>query len=382
MLFRSTKLDPQELKVIEAISTIYKSVRYVVSSPTRWSGVLHRNMLAQAIRGSNSIEGYLVSKEDAIAAVDGEEPLDAQRETWLEVVGYRNAMTYVLQLAKDQQFSFNEGFLRSLHFMMLQHDLNKHPGNWRPGPIYVRDEVKQVTVYDAPTAERVSQLVDELVQYLRGTEDSDHILVKAAMAHLNLVMIHPFSDGNGRMARCLQTLVLAVRGVVQPAFCSIEEYLGRNRQPYYDVLAAVGGGTWNPKNDVRPWIRFNLTAHYRQAATTLSRMRMISKLWSELERQIKALSLPDRTIFALSDAAMGYHVRSSHYRNVAEVSNVVASRDLGALVRAGFLVPTGEKRGRIYNASPALRDIYVKIRSGELRDIPDPFSADTELITA
>ena len=60
------------------------------------------------------------------------------------------------------------------------------------------------------------------------------------MAHLNLVMIHPFRDGNGRMARALQTMVLAQDQVVEPTFSSIEEWLGNNTQEYYDVLAATG----------------------------------------------------------------------------------------------------------------------------------------------
>lgn len=57
--------------------------------------------------------------------------------------------------------------------------------------------------------------------------------IQAGMAHLNLVMIHPFRDGNGRMARCLQSLVLARGGILDPVFISIEEYLGRNTQRYY-----------------------------------------------------------------------------------------------------------------------------------------------------
>jgi Fic family protein len=381
MLFKSAKLQREELRVIEAISKIYKSIRFALSSPTRWNGVLSRNTLARAIRGSNSIEGYLVSKEDAIAAVDGEEPLDAERETWLEIIGYRNAMTYVLQLSKDSQFVFNEGFLRSLHFMVLHHNLAKNPGNWRPGPIYVRDEAKQETVYEAPGAEIIPKLIAELVAYLKSSEDNDHVLVKGAMAHLNLVMIHPFSDGNGRMARCLQTLVLATRGVINPAFCSIEEYLGRNVQSYYDVLATVGKGAWHPENDTRPWIRFIITAHYRQAATTAARMRMIKKLWRELESLATAKALPDRVVYALSDAAMGYHVRSSQYRHNAAVSAVLASRDMKSLVDAGLLVPAGEKRGRIYSASEDIRALYVGIRNEELKQIPDPFEKNAALIT-
>lgn len=62
------------------------------------------------------------------------------------------------------------------------------------------------------------------------------------MAHLNLVMIHPFRDGNGRMARALQTLVLALDEVLEPTFSSIEEWLGSNTADYYLVLAATGRG--------------------------------------------------------------------------------------------------------------------------------------------
>jgi Fic family protein len=376
MIFRSCSLGHEELRVITAIAGMHKSLRYALSTPSRWEGMLRRNAFARAIRGSNSIEGFLVTAEDAIAAAEGEEPLEAEHETWLAIVGYRDAMTYVLQLAKDPNFIFNEGFLRSLHFMMLRYDLTKHPGNWRPGSIFVRNDRTGETVYEGPPAASVRKLIHELSVYVNGRKDSDHILVKAAMAHLTLTMIHPFSDGNGRMARCLQTLVLSRHGLVDPTFCSIEEYLGRNTEDYYNVLAEVGQGQWHPENDVRPWIRFNLTAHYRQSATFLRRTRLIRRLWDELEIQIEGKGLPDRTIFALSDAAMGLRLRSAHYRHAAEVSKIVASRDLRAAVEAGFLIPEGERRGRGYTASESLKQLAQRIRSEEPRKIPDPFTED------
>jgi Fic family protein len=376
MLFKNVVLRQEEVRVGEAISGIYRSLRYALSNPSRWGGVLRRNTFARAIRGSNSIEGYLVTAEDAMAAAEGEEPLNAQEETWHAVTGYRNAMTYVLQLAKDPNFVFNEGYLRSFHFMMLQHDLSKHPGNWRPGPIYVRDEKTGENIYEGPLAETVPKLISELISYLNSPEDAGHPVIKAAMAHLNLVMIHPFSDGNGRMARCLQTLFLARKGIADPTFSSIEEYLGHNTDDYYRVLATVGKGSWHPQNDARPWIRFNLKAHYQQAATLLRRTRMISKLWDELEREIKNKGLPERVIYALSDAAMGYRVRSAHYRNLAEVSKNVASRDLKSLVGAGLLIAAGERRGRQYTASEAIRAIAVRIRKEEPGQIPDPFEEE------
>ena len=67
-------------------------------------------------------------------------------------------------------------------------------------------------------------------------------MVRGAMAHLNLTMINPFKDGNGRISRALQTLVLAREGILHPVFCSIEEWLGRVTAEYYAVLAEVGQG--------------------------------------------------------------------------------------------------------------------------------------------
>lgn len=380
MLFKTPALRKEEIRVLTAIAKMQKSLKYTLSTPARWGGVLRRNTFARAIRGSNSIEGYWVTAEDALAAAEGEEPLEAGDETWHAVTGYRNAMTYVLQLAKDPHYVFNDGFLRSLHFMMIHYDLAKHPGNWRPGPIFVRDEAKGENVYEGPPAEMVSGLVAELIDYLNGREDRDYVLIKAAMAHLNLVMSHPFSDGNGRMARCLQTLVLAADGIVDPTFCSIEEYLGRNTQDYYNVLAEVGRGKWRPQNDARVWIRFNLTAHYRQAGTLLRRTRTIKTLWDELERVLEKRRLPERVIGAVADAAMGYRVRSGSYRKFADVSKVVASRDLRAAVQAGLLTAIGEKRGRVYTASTFTRELAKSLRSTDPKGIPDPFQRGVALL--
>src|ERR1039457_6403278 len=229
--------------------------------------------------------------------------------------------------------------------MMINYDLTKNPGRWRPGPINVRDERKGEVIYEGPAFELVPELMTELSGQLNAKEDCPS-MVRAAMAHLNLVMVHPFSDGNGRMARCLQTLVLAREGILEPQFCSIEEYLGRNTQAYYDVLAGVGQGRWTPRNDARRWIRFCLTAHYRQAETLLRRTSEISRLWDELEELVRLHQLPERMQFALADAAMGLRVRNASYRSAAEVSENLASRDLSLLVRKGLLMADGERRGR------------------------------------
>ena len=373
MIYKTPELTEAEAVVLDEIGKIRTAIKFSLHAPARWVGILRRSSFARAIRGSNSIEGYNVTAEDALAAIEGEAPLDAQSETWLAIKGYRDAMTYVLQSANDPHFSYNDGLIKSLHFMMVQHELKKHPGTWRPGSIYVRDEQKGVIVYEGPDADSVPKLMLEMI----GCLNSDSVtppLIRAAMAHLNLVMIHPFSDGNGRMGRCLQTLVLAREGILEPQFCSIEEYLGRNTQEYYDVLGIVGKGSWHPNHDARSWVRFCLTAHYRQAKINVRRIEELRRVWDEVEVLIEEHRLPERCIYALADATMGFKIRNATYRSIAEISENLASRDLKALVDCKLLIADGETRGRAYAASPILQGIRKRNRLP--KTVEDPFHND------
>lgn len=371
MLFQVPPILPDEMEVLQKINGMRQTLKYAISAPGRWFGVLRRATLARNIRHSNSIEGINVTKDDALAAVENDEPLTAERTPWQATMGYRNAMTYVLQLANDPHFCYSEGLVRSLHFMMIQYDLPKNPGRYRPGPIFVRDEKKQQNVYEGPDADIVPGLMKQLIESLNATAGFP-AMIRAAMGHLNLVMIHPFSDGNGRMARCLQTLILAREQIIEPTFCSIEEYLGRFTQEYYDVLAKVGKGAFHPENDCRAWIRFNLVAHYRQASWLLQRSRMTQRVWAELEQILAKRGINDRALPTVADAAFGYRIRRSHYMNAAGVSEQVASRDLKILVDHGLLTGEGETRGRTYEGSPIIREIYL--RNYEPRTNVDPFT--------
>ena len=375
MLFHTPPLDEQEMDVCARVDDLRRALRGQVSEQRRWTGLLRRVASARAIQGSNSIEGLNVSLDDAVAAVGGGEPLDAPEDVWPAIQGYREAMTFVLQFADDPHFAYDTSLIRSLHYMMMQYDLDMRPGRWRPGSIYVRNEPTQDVVYEGPNAIDVPGLMEELVAELREQDSAVPAVIRGAMAHLNLVMIHPFRDGSGRMARGLQTLVLAREGMLEPAFVSIEEYLGRNPDAYYAVLAEVGGGAWQPRRDARPWVRFALTAHYRQAHTMLRRADEADRRWDMLERELSRRRLPERCFGALWDAALGFRVRNATYREFAEVSLVVAGRDLKALSDTGLLVAQGQARGRYYVASDALKTLEASIRR-DRTPIPDPFEED------
>lgn len=375
MVFETPELGEDEHDVISLLSEQREQLRDRVAEPRRWAGTLRRMAFARAVQASNSIEGYSASLDDVVATVDGEPTLGADEETQQALNGYRDAMTYVLQIAGDNALLIDEGLIRSLHFMMIKHDLRKNPGQWRPGAIYVQDADGE-KVYEGPTSGEVPSLIAEMVADLK--DDNSPVLVKAAMAHLNLVLIHPFSDGSGRMGRCLQSLVLARDRVLAPVFSSIEEYLGRNTQAYYDTLAEVGAGSWHPERDARPWIRFCLRAHYKQIRTMLRRRTEIEQLWNGCVALTEDNGLPERCAAALMDSAYGLRIRRGSYRSSAqsvagdEISKQTASRDLAIMAELNLLETVGERRARYYVAGPAPSRLLEEIHTRR----PSPAAGD------
>ncbi|MEU5786037.1 hypothetical protein [Micromonospora lupini] len=127
-------------------------------------------MIAHAIQGSNSIEGYQVSLDDAAAAVAGDEPVETNPQTWEVITGYRDALTYVQQLARSREFTWQHMPLNALHFIMLRHDLSKWPGRYRPGDIHIDEAHTGRRVYTGPDADDVPPLISELTDWLADGE--------------------------------------------------------------------------------------------------------------------------------------------------------------------------------------------------------------------
>ena len=381
VLFQTPELGASELAVLDDLAQLRENMRIYLHEPRRWQGPLRRQAFARAVQGSNTIEGYRLDLDDAAAVALGEAPLENDEETRLAYKGYGDAMTYVLQLADESDFDYSRQLVKSLHFMMTSYNLKKRPGRWRAGAVYVQKSETGETVYEGAPIEDVPGLMAELVGQLNEIDLDAPPMVRAAMAHLNLVLIHPFVDGNGRMARCLQSLVLSREGILSPVFVNIEEYLGRNTQDYYDVLAEVGQGHWQPHRDARPWLQFALLAHLRQARTWFRRIKESERLWSELERLMTERGLPDRSLVAMFDASMGFRVRNATYRasfgdTADPITDGTASRDLRQLVDAGLLLKNGTKRGTFYTRGAELEALVKAIRDArDPRDESNPFAS-------
>ncbi|MFB4267646.1 Fic family protein [Nonomuraea sp. GTA35] len=357
--------------MLAEIHEMRKKLRHVLRTPKRWEGNLRRSALARAIRGSNIIEGYRVAEDDAAAALDDAEPISADERTFLEIQGYRHALGYVLAMGEEDYSTFDSTEIRAMHYMMLRHEPSKSPGRYRKGPVFVHDDRTDRVVYEGPDAANVPALMETLVESLHAEPEIDPI-VRSAMAHLNLVMIHPFRDGNGRMARALATSVLTRSDIGEPEFSSIEEWLGANTEDYYSALALTGHGSWRPRDDANLWLSFNLRAHHMQAQTVARRIEEAGVTWSELDALIAEHLLPERSIDAMFEAVLGYRVRRAGYLKRTGVEDQTATRDLAALANAGVLVAHGSGRGRFYTAGEPLQRIQQG-RRARRTPLADPY---------
>src|SRR4051812_24502547 len=354
MLFPTPDLDPRDHMVLDEIERMRGELRHQIHRvPVKWTQGHRKFLTADAVAASNSIEGFRVSTVDVADLMEGERDVEVSDEDREETLAYQRMMTYIQTLHDVQDFSYGKGLLNGLHWMLQghRHSARKPAGQWRRGPVYVTDtRDPSIAAYTAPDEADVPSLMSELVCWLNA-EDESHPLVRAAMAHLHLVSIHPWSDGNGRMSRSLQTLMIAREGVLAPEFSSIEAWLGRpgNTWEYYRELGARGA-TYLPDQDVHTWIRFNLTAYHQQAQTVQARIDRSSRVWTILADFVAGRSFDERVISALHEVAMAGRVRRLRYENAEALTTQQAQRDLRDLVAAGILQSVGRTRSRYYTA--------------------------------
>jgi len=319
-----------------------------------WLGSLRRQVRASSAESSISIEGFRVPEADAVAIVDGQRPTDPDDAGRNALACYARAMDHVGVMALDPRFQWVDRVILDLHFDACWFQRDNGPGLLRTGPIGVTAPGGGTLAYEGPPADDVPGLMDEVVQWLEQGDLDAHVVVRAAMAHLHLVSIHPFQDGNGRIARIAQSLVLARERLLTPELGSIEEYLGHHTDAYYAKLQEVQGGRYQPRRDAGAWVEFCVSAHLAQARQRLRQVAEAAARWRYLEELVERRGWPERIVIALEQSLFGGAERTS-YGIEAGVSLATASADLRRLVDAGLVERRGRTRSARYIASDGLR---------------------------
>lgn len=353
MLFATPRPTAALARDLATLDELRAQLNRETHRPSPWMGTLRRLVRATTIAQSTSIEGFHVSDEEALSLVSGSAHAGAGETAQQAVECYARAMNHVAVLARDPDFRWLDRVILDLHYDACSFQLDQEPGLWRPTPVGVVDGRGRV-VFQAPDADEVPALMREVVDWLDQGDLDAHVVVRAAMAHLHVVSVHPFRDGNGRVSRIVQSLVLARDGLLTPEFASIEEYLGEHTPAYYEQLQRAHGPTYDPSRDAGSWVAFCVRAHLDQARRRLAQVQEAATRWEQLERIADERGWPDRFVIGLEQSLFSACDRTSYGRE-ADVSAGTASSDLRRMVEAGLLVQSGQGPATRYEPTDALR---------------------------
>lgn len=361
MLFRTPDITPALATRLTELSELRQALGKGIRTRSRWIGSLRRQVRATSIESSTSIEGFSVTPQEAVELTSRHEVDDRGDEDRQAVACYARAMDHAGTMAADPAFHWNERVILDLHFDACYFQRDSDPGLWRTGPIGVTGRDGSLE-YRGPDANLVAPLMAEVVEWLDSGEADVDAVLRAAMAHLNVISVHPFRDGNGRISRIVQSLVLARAGFGAPEFFSIEEYLGAHTEEYYAALREVQGGSYQPERDASSWVSFCLDAHLAQARHRLDQIEGAAARWQRLESVVEERGWPDRLVIALEQSLLGPTDRTA-YAAEADVSLPTATADLRRLLDAGLVIQRGRGRSTAYLASERLRDAVEETRS-------------------
>jgi Fic family protein len=362
MIYATPKISKALGRRLDELDRLRDALGERVESPSRWMGSLRREVRAASIGGSTSIEGFSVTPAEALALTSGREAAEGDDESRQAVSCYGRAMDHVGAMAGDPGFAWSDRVILDLHFDACYFQRDKDPGRWRTGPIGVTAADGSLE-YVGPDGAEVVGLMEEAIESIAEAERvaDTNLFVRAAMAHLNVISVHPFRDGNGRAARIVQSLVLARGGLISPEFFSIEEYLGSHTQEYYAAVRKVQAGSYRPDRDASSWVAFCVDSHIAQAHGRLAQIEGAAARWGHLEDLVAGRGWPERLAIALEQSLAGGTSRGS-YGAEADVAPATASGDFRRLADAGLVEQRGRGRNVEYVAAEELRDAVAATR--------------------
>lgn len=203
-------------------ATRLNDFRYLDRSPR-----LRRDNRIESIHSSLAIEANSLSLDEVKSVINGIPVLGPQKD----IQEVKDAIAAYDVMEKVRPFSLDD-FLR-VHSLLTEHTV-RESGHYRSGGEGVFDGDR--CIFMAPPPEMVPSLMDDLFEWVRASSKTVHPLIYSSVFHFEMVFIHPFSDGNGRMARYWQSVLL---GSANPLFyyLPLENEIKNNQEGYYEAIA-------------------------------------------------------------------------------------------------------------------------------------------------
>lgn len=216
----------------------------------------------------------------------------------------------------------------------------------RDGPMQVVSDAmgKEKIHFEAPSAERLSAEMTKFINWFNNDQHLDPV-IKAALAHIWFVTIHPFDDGNGRITRVITDMFLARADQTENRFYSMSAQIQKDRNQYYEILEKTQKGSL----DITAWINWFLDCLYRAMDSTdliLDAIRTRTLFW-EVNRNTVFNVRQQKMVDQLLDGFFG-NLTVSKWSKITKASKDTALRDIQDLVKKNILLQQGAGRSTNY----------------------------------
>jgi Fic family protein len=329
---------------------------------------LRASAKAGTVHYSNVIEGNELPFVEAERAARGELATDTRAK--IELVNYVAALDLIDGLLATGAMELTPELLRELHGTALRglgrdddpHFKPRHEGRWRDGTAVVVDRLTGQVMHQAPPPGEVPGRMAAMFKWLdsRLAAGREPPFVLAGVMHYGITDIHPFADGNGRVARLFQTALLMRTDVLPGRMFAFERYYADDRDAYYEALRSVRRRTLNMEVWLEYFLRGLAEEYERVAETVADLSSLVSaagreplRLTASQEGGLAALRIQGRREFTRRD-----------YEQATGVGRTTAAEDLRELIRHGVLVPRGSSSVTRYAFSAAVRSQPTGERRG------------------
>jgi len=257
-------------------------------------------------------------------------------------------------IAALKQLPFSNRLLKNAHRTLLENARGKYkmPGEFRRSQNWIGGSALSNARFVPPAQENVPELMSDLELFAHN--DALHLppLIKVALMHYQFETIHPFLDGNGRIGRLMITLYLVSMDILKQPVLYLSDYLGRNREEYYERLTRV-----REQNALEDWLLFfldGITETAKKGTQTFDKILNFQKEWEHTihgwdKHSTKGLLL-FRHLFqhpAINAQAVG---------EALAISSPTAYKLVEHFTQQGLLREvTGAKRGKLYLFDPYLK---------------------------
>lgn len=344
------------LKNIGNIEAAKEVIDYAAMVPA-WEVKFREEARVRAIHFGTKIEGNELNFSQAQRVLLGQEVLARDRDIQ-EVINYRNVLEYIDRLGERYGVNglaggsaiYTEGWLKKIHELTTEKILEPDKcGVYRDSRVVIKNNLTGEVSFRPPLPVEVPVQLEEFFGWLNSQSGREvHPVLRAAVAHYELARIHPFADGNGRVARAFALLVLLREGYDVKRFFSLEEHFDLNAEEYYGALQAVSGNG----NDLTPWLEFFTKALVVELNKIKERVRNLSIDWRWRDRLGRQIVLNERQIKMIEWFATNEKMAAKDATTVLpNVSEDTILRNINDLVKKGVL----KKRGVTKNAFYVMR---------------------------